>query len=153
MSSKWDIRFLRLAREVSTWSKDPSTKTGAVIVEPLTRRVISMGYNGLTRRFPDLYEVLHDRESKLAFTIHAEENAVLHAPGELLGTTLYCYPWPPCSNCAKTLVQAGIARVVAIPPTEEQQERWGDSFTRMEILFREARVRFDTYDAKLLDPL
>jgi deoxycytidylate deaminase len=27
--SKWDNRFLELARHVAQWSKDPSTRTGA----------------------------------------------------------------------------------------------------------------------------
>lgn len=38
---KWDQRFLELAKVVSTWSKDPSTKTGAVIVRPDKTEAVS----------------------------------------------------------------------------------------------------------------
>ena len=42
--TKWDERFSRIAYEVATWSKDPGTKVGAVLV--LDRRIIATGYNG-----------------------------------------------------------------------------------------------------------
>lgn len=48
MLSKWDERFIELARLVATWSKDPSTKVGAVIVRPY-RTVASVGFNGFAR--------------------------------------------------------------------------------------------------------
>ena len=32
--SKWDQRFLELAKQISTWSKDPSTQVGCVVVGP-----------------------------------------------------------------------------------------------------------------------
>ena len=31
---KWDIRYMKLAQEVSTWSKDPSSQIGAVAIAP-----------------------------------------------------------------------------------------------------------------------
>ena len=31
-TEKWDKRFLEIAHQVATWSKDPSTKVGAIIV-------------------------------------------------------------------------------------------------------------------------
>ena len=48
---KWDNRYLRLAKEVSTWSKDPSTKVGAVAV--LNGSVLAQGYNGFPRYILD----------------------------------------------------------------------------------------------------
>jgi dCMP deaminase len=151
IDKKWDIRFLKLAREVSTWSKDPSTQTGAVIVDRESHRVVSLGYNGFPAKFPDLYTALNDREQKLAYTIHAEVNAVLQAREPVKGFTLYCYPWPPCSDCAKVLVQAGVSRVIAVEPTPEQKERWGKSFARMDIIFRETNTRFDKVPAEWLE--
>ena len=32
MSDKWDKRFLHLAKHISEWSKDPSTKVGCIVV-------------------------------------------------------------------------------------------------------------------------
>ena len=31
--NKWDTRFLKLAKEIATWSKDPSTQVGAIAVK------------------------------------------------------------------------------------------------------------------------
>ena len=42
---KWDKRFLELSRHVSNWSKDPSTKVGAIITDGI--KIVSMGFNGL----------------------------------------------------------------------------------------------------------
>lgn len=61
-----DLRFLRLAREVSTWSKDPSTKVGAVIVGD-NGQVISQGYNGFCRGFDDSEERYNDKQTKYLF--------------------------------------------------------------------------------------
>jgi deoxycytidylate deaminase len=40
----WDSRFLEMAVLVSKWSKDPSTKVGAVIAKG--KFVVSLGFNG-----------------------------------------------------------------------------------------------------------
>ena len=60
---KWDSRFLELAKLVSTWSKDPSTKTGAVIVRP-DRSVASIGFNGFPVKMSDHQELYDNREEK-----------------------------------------------------------------------------------------
>ena len=46
--NKWDMRFLELAALVATWSKDPSTQVGAVIVDS-AKRIVSVGFNGAPR--------------------------------------------------------------------------------------------------------
>ena len=53
---KWDVRFLKLAHEVASWSKDPSTKVGCVLVKG--KKVISVGYNGLPMGIEDSIERL-----------------------------------------------------------------------------------------------
>lgn len=135
----WHHRFLRMAREVSTWSKDPSTQTGAVIVRP-DRSIASVGYNGFPRGVGDTYDRLNDRPTKYALTVHAEVNAVMAAREPLDGCTAYVWPWPPCAPCAGVVIQAGIKRVYSVEATDEQKERWGDSFFHMETMFREAGV-------------
>src|SRR5688572_32906130 len=66
---KWDRRFLQVAKLFSTWSKDPSTQIGSVIVG--TDRVIrSTGYNGFARGVADDAR-LHDREQKYPLIVHA----------------------------------------------------------------------------------
>jgi deoxycytidylate deaminase len=66
---KWDLRFLEMARMVSSWSKDPSTKTGAVLVD-LERRIVSVGYNGFARGVQDLPERYENRELKYKMIVH-----------------------------------------------------------------------------------
>ena len=78
MNSKWIARFSDLAKEVSSWSKDPSSRVGAVIVRP-DRTVASVGFNGFPRGVEDSQDVIADRDAKLLRTIHAELNAILAA--------------------------------------------------------------------------
>jgi dCMP deaminase len=118
--SKWDYRFLQLVQLISTWSKDPNTKVGAAIVDQYNR-IISTGYNGFPRHLPDVYK---DREHKLAYTIHAENNAILFAKTDLTNTTLYC-THPCCTHCSSLIIQTGISRVVIPTATPEFIERWG----------------------------
>ena len=76
--TKWDLRFLKLAHHVGQWSKDPSTKVGAVIVDA-QRRVLGIGYNGFPRGVDDSPGRYHDRPTKLDMVVHAETNAIMNA--------------------------------------------------------------------------
>ena len=64
----WDTRFLDLAEHISKWSKDPSTKVGAVIVDSY-RRIVSTGYNGFPQGVMDSYDRLTDRDTKYEIII------------------------------------------------------------------------------------
>ena len=137
--TKWDDRFLKLAEHVSQWSKDPSTKVGACIVDD-NNRVISHGYNGFPKGVDDSPAYLNDREQKLQRTIHAEPNAILFAQRDLTDHTLYVYPFQPCTNCAALIIQAGIKKVVAPDASEELKERWADSMAAAEAMLDDAGV-------------
>lgn len=142
MRKDWDDWFLDLAEFVSHRSKDPSTQVGCVIVRP-DRTIASVGYNGFPRGVGDHDHRLVSRPTKLAFTVHAEPNAIVAAREPLHGFTAYTWPFPPCAGCAGLIVQAGITRVVAISPTMEQRERWGESFSHMETIFYEGGVALE----------
>lgn len=118
--SEWDERFMRLAREASTWSKDPDAQVGAVVVSPDRRRV-SFGYNGLPWGMPDDPEVLCNKDLKNSLTIHAEQNAMANAPFDLEGFTLYVTK-APCLECALMVRQHRIVRVVSAPI--DPNSRW-----------------------------
>lgn len=123
---EWDKRFLRLAREVSSYSKDPSSKIGAVLVRD--RKVVSTGYNGFPSGIAD-DERLQKREVKYQLIVHAEMNAVLQAGLDAKGSTLYLYGFQgaPCQNCVKHLIAAGVRRIVAagvVPPVRWAVELW-----------------------------
>ena len=137
---KWDNRFLKLAKEISTWSKDPSTQIGAVIVND-ERRILATGYNGFPRDIHDGYERYNDRETKYKYVVHAEMNAIYNATYNgisLKGSTLYVWGLPVCSECAKGIIQVGINRIVM--PKREYPERWVESFRKSRELFHEANI-------------
>ena len=139
---KWDLRFMAMAKLVASWSKDPSTGCGAVIVD--ARNIVrGLGYNGLPRRVDDHPERLHNRELRLALTLHAEANAILHSQHPIRGCSLYVWPMPPCSRCAAMIIQAGISRVVAPAPAPDLADRWGESIELAVMAMREAGVKVD----------
>jgi len=125
-----------MAKLVSTWSKDPSTKVGAVIVDS-DNTVISVGFNGLPRRIQDTDQRLNNRDIKLKMIIHAEINAIITAKRPLNGTTIYTYPFMSCSQCAGMIIQSGICRHISY---KTNNERWKDSFDLALEMFDEARV-------------
>ena len=133
----WNRRFLALAEHIATWSKDPSTKVGAVIVDA-DRRIISTGYNGFPRDVEDLDQRLNNRDVKYEMIVHGEINAIVFANQNLQGTTLYTWPFMPCSRCAGIVIQSGIRTVVA---PYNDNPRWQASFELTEQMFREAGVR------------
>ena len=140
MSAKWDIRFLELATHISEWSKDPSTKVGCVVVGP-DREIRSTGFNGFPRGIQDSDERLTNRDLKYPLICHAEENAIMHAARiglALKGCTAYV-TWPPCTRCARSLIQAGVSEIV-IPSGLEIPDRWWDDFEMSMGLLREAEV-------------
>jgi dCMP deaminase len=137
---KWDKRFLKLAQEVATWSKDPSTKVGCIIVKP-NRRVASLGFNGFPHAIADDHDILNDpvlRPEKYLRTVHAEVNAILNADAGVKGFTMYC-TFFPCEKCALVIIAAGIKRVVA-PLEGMDNPRWKESFEKTRVLFQEAGV-------------
>lgn len=140
MTEKWDKRFLELAKLISTWSKDPSTKVGCVIINS-SRSIISTGYNGFPRGIEDSDERLNNRELKYSIVCHAEENALLHAANigvSLKNCIAYC-TWPPCTRCARSLIQAGVKEIV-YPDNITIPERWINDFKLSDSLFNEAAV-------------
>ena len=135
-STKWDKRFLDLAKLCGSWSKDPSTQVGAVIVDG-NNRIVSIGFNGFPQGVEDSEERLVDRETKYDIIVHAEANALMFANKSVEGCTLYTWPFPPCSRCAGLIIQSGVTRVVSVVHTGE---RWKKNFDLARQLFHEAGI-------------
>jgi dCMP deaminase len=107
----WNLRFMELADYIAQWSKDRSSKVGAVIV--VDKNPISMGYNGFPRGCDDDIEERHERPKKYFYVLHAEENAIVNAARNgqrTLNSDMYVN-WFPCSRCAGEIVNAGIKRI------------------------------------------
>ena len=144
MSEKWDVRYLKLAKEISTWSKDPSSQIGAVAIG-YKGQVLSQGYNGFPRGVrEDVNSRWFNKEQKYKFVVHAEMNAIYNASYNgvsLDGSTLYVWGLPCCSDCAKGVIQVGIKRVVM--PKMNYPAQWSDSFELTQTMFREAGVEYE----------
>ena len=159
MSHKWDIKFVDMAKLVACWSKDPSTKVGAVIVDPHTQAVVSTGYNGFPRSVND--DGSHPgepclrsrwfRPQKYLWVEHAERNAIYNAARlghSTNGCWLYlsCTPHV-CADCARAVIQAGIQKVIGGSiPFGGVGEQWQDHDIVAEIMFKEALVEVRTVE-------
>lgn len=147
--SKWDMRFLEMAKLVASWSKDPSTKAGAVFVRP-DKTVASVGFNGFPKGFDDSPKQYADRENKYAKIVHCEMNGLLHAHGNVFGYTLYTYPFACCSDCVKHMLTAGVTRFVYPQASDDLLSRWGKSFEKTRSFFHEAGVDYDEYNNSVM---
>ena len=135
----WDQRFLHAARMFAGWSKDPSTKVGALAVRD--RRILVEGYNGLPHGITASEYRLKNRETRLSMTVHAEMNCVAFAARNgvcLAGSTMYIWPLMTCSNCAAVLIQADIAKIIV--PDYVEPYRWQESFDKAREMCVEAGV-------------
>lgn len=138
---KWDGRWLGLADQTASWSKDRSTKVGCVVVGD-ANQVLTMGYNGFPRGVNDDIDQRHERPEKYLWTEHAERNAIYNAARHgiaLEGATIYL-PWYPCADCARAIIQVGIATVVGVVP-DKSYLGWGPEFEVAEIMLEEAGVK------------
>lgn len=136
----WNQRFIELAKHYAQWSKDPSTKCGAVITKGKIQ--ISQGYNGFPQHVNDSSLRLSNREIKYPMIIHAETNAILFAKRDLSGCAIYVWPMAPCARCAGLIIQSGIQTVYAPRATTGQVERWGDEMELAKEMYSESGVLF-----------
>jgi deoxycytidylate deaminase len=87
--NNWDRRYLAIAMQVAQWSKDPSSRMGAVIANA-EGRLVSFGFNGFPKNVEDCQSRLHNPPIKYEFVVHAEANAVLIARGAAVGVLCTC---------------------------------------------------------------
>lgn len=132
---KWAFRFLELAETVSKWSRDPSTKVGAVITSD-DHRILSLGFNGFPKGVDDDERRYNNRELKYKLVCHAERNALDNANFNVAGATLYSTMFT-CNECAKSVIQRGIKVVVSPrPDLDNDRYNWKEALT----MYQEAGV-------------
>ena len=117
---------MQIATVIAERSKDPSTQAGAVIVDE-ARIMVGIGYNGWPRGakeedFPWEREGLFF-DTKYAYVVHAEENAIYNANKSVHGCTLYSTLFP-CNECAKAIVQCGIREVKYASDKYHDKDAW-----------------------------
>ena len=139
--NKWSRRYLDVAKEVATWSKDPSKKIGAIAVGD-KGQILSQGYNGFPRGVKDTDNRYNVREEKYKYVVHGEMNCIYNACNSgvsLNGATLYVTGLPVCSECAKGIIQVGISKVVMEYP-KDIPDNWKESMILTQQMFLEAGV-------------
>ena len=108
--NKFDDKYLQMA---AVWAKNSYCKrrqVGALLVKD--KMIISDGYNGTPSGFENVCE--DENGVTKPYVLHAEANAiskVAKSGNSSAGATLYITA-SPCIECAKLIIQAGIARVV-----------------------------------------
>ena len=143
LSNKWNKRYLALAEQISTWSKDPSRQIGCVAVGD-KGQVLAQGYNGFPRGIEDSPEIYNNRELKYKYIVHAEMNTIFNASYNgvsLDGATLYVHGLPCCSDCAKCIVQVGIKQIFM--NKQDVPDTWQTSWDLSQSMFDAAGIKWD----------
>ena len=137
----WDEYFMGVALLSARRSKDPSTQVGACIVND-KNKIVGAGYNGLPigcddDEFP--WEKQGDfLQTKYPYICHAELNAILNNIGmDLKGCKIYTALFP-CNECAKAIIQSGIAEVIFLSDKYEGT----DIFKASKIMLDKAGVGY-----------
>lgn len=134
---KWIGRFMALAEDISTWSRDPSTKVGAVLVTE-SCKIVGQGYNGLFSGLDDSLIEL-GRDFKIDHTIHAEVNAFTNKTDT--DEDLYLFVTKPiCIECAKMAVLNKIKGIYCLKSDDAFNERWQN--TRAQIVLKNMNITY-----------
>jgi len=147
----WDKRYLDLAEQIASWSKDPSSKIGAVAVGE-HGQILSQGYNGFPRGVEDTLHRWHDKKIKYDFVVHAEKNCIYNATlngVSLKDSTMYVSGLPVCHECAKAIIQVGIKTVVFRSKLDDNKTinlKWARAWELTKQMFTEAGVTFYEYE-------
>ncbi len=142
LSPKWTGRLLKMAKDISTWSKDSSTKVGAVITTT-DGKPVSWGFNGMPAGIKDDVPERHERPEKYKWFCHAERNALDLAPGGNVKGCIMFVTFCPCTNCAQSIIQRGISTVVidANQAAENIPDRWKDDMLTSITMLEEAGIK------------
>jgi dCMP deaminase len=140
-NKKWTGRLLKMAKEVASWSKDDSTKVGAVITTE-DGKPVSWGFNGMAMGIDDTIPERMQRPEKYKWMCHAERNAMDLAPrGDLSGCVMFV-TFASCPNCAQSIIQRKIRTLVVDSnhTAEKMPERWIEEMTMAKNMMLEAGV-------------
>lgn len=148
----WNEKFMGLAKHIATWSKDESTKVGAVITD--NHRIISVGYNGLPNGAKDDVEARKQRPLKYKWAEHGERNAIYNAArvGTSTEGAIMYVNYFPCTDCARAIIQSGIKMVIfeKILPIERngnlKDPQWGEDFLVAFKMLKECNIEIAMMD-------
>lgn len=152
MNLSWDSYFMSLVYLVAMRSKDQSTNIGAVVVGP-DNEIRSTGYNSFPMGINDNKPERQERPEKYYWFAHAERNSVDHAARigvPLKNCTIYTQG-VPCMDCARSIVQSGIKKVVIHKQWGDGwSTKWSENAKRTKELFDEAGVELQFFDGHIV---
>ena len=141
------VAYYRHAQSIAdNFSKDPSTKVGAVFIYPKTLHILSVGYNGMPRGVNEKLAERWERPLKYKLTEHAERNAIYNAAmsGTSLTDSICIASMFPCADCARGIIQSGCRMVISLKLEEsgnaDRLERWRPDWELSMMMLREAGV-------------
>ena len=144
----WDEYFMGLAILSSERSKDPSTQTGACIVND-DNKIISIGYNGLTNGMDDDNFTWASKgeltgnlfTTKNPWVVHAEVNAILNSHlDDLKNATMYVTLFP-CNECAKVIIQSGIKKIIYL-----RMYKYEEIVNITKYMFEKANITYEKFN-------
>lgn len=99
--------YMRMAEELAKRSTCARLRVGTVLTDAALEHVVSIGYNGNARGFPNRCDT--DEPGRCG-CIHSEQNALVKSPGSLRDKVAFVTA-SPCPACAKLIVQANVSHV------------------------------------------
>ncbi len=131
-------------------SKDPSTQVGACIVND-KNKIVGAGYNGLPIGCDDddfPWQKQGDfLDTKYPYICHAELNAILNNIGmDLRGCKIYTALFP-CNECAKAIIQSGIAEVIYLSDKYENN----DTFKASRYMLEKAGIKHRKVEPRIAE--
>jgi len=137
------IKYFKLAKHMAdSFSKDPSSKVGCLLLAPDSLQILSMGYNGFPRGVDETLMERWERPVKYEFVEHSERNCLYNAcrSGVCTNNSIAVITLYPCCDCCRALIQSGIKTIVTKTP-DYNDPRWGKSFKTSDIMFKEVDVQ------------
>jgi dCMP deaminase len=141
-SDKWAGRLLKMAKDIASWSKDESTKVGAVITT-VDGSPVSWGFNGMPMGIDDTVPARHVRPYKYKWMAHAERNAMDLASRTDLSDCVMFITFSPCTTCAQSIIQRKIKAIVIDSnfTADKVPERWQEDMIVAQEMLLEAGVK------------
>lgn len=116
------LLWLKKADKIATYSKDQSTKVGALFTDKNDLSPITWGYNGMSRGMPDKDRIKNERPEKYKWIEHAERNAFYNLAQADMNNCLMISSRFPNMEAARAIVNVGIKTVyVKSIPTEKEE--------------------------------
>jgi dCMP deaminase len=147
MMDNYALRMFALADTIAEWSRNRGTHVGAVLFAGKGEAVMTTAVNKLPFGMDDDRPELHSGPLKGLVWEHAERGTIFAAARHGIKThgLGMAVNWFPCAECARAIVEAGIAELIANEP-DWTNEKWNASWLAAKDILESAKVRVTFVD-------